>query len=57
MPTRSKPRRRTQEDRRNATRGALLDATVACLIEYGYRGRRLDLPPLSAVKRLPRGRP
>jgi AcrR family transcriptional regulator len=34
----SKPRRRTQEERRTATRGALLDATIDCLIEYGYGG-------------------
>ena len=33
-----KPRRRTQEERRTATRGALLDATIDCLIEYGYGG-------------------
>lgn len=38
MATPSKPRRRTQEERRNATRGALLDATIDCLIEYGYCG-------------------
>jgi AcrR family transcriptional regulator len=31
-----RPRRRTQEERRAATRGALLDATIDCLIEYGY---------------------
>ena len=31
-------RRRTQEERRTATRGALLDATIDCLIEYGYGG-------------------
>ena len=33
-----KPRRRTQEERRTATRGALLDATIECLVEYGYGG-------------------
>lgn len=31
-------RRRTQEERRAATRAALLDATIECLIEYGYAG-------------------
>lgn len=30
--------RRTQEERTAATRRALLDATVACLVEYGYHG-------------------
>lgn len=30
------PRRRTQEERREATRTALLDATVECLVQYGY---------------------
>lgn len=34
----SAPARRTQEERRNATRGALLDATIAVLVEQGYRG-------------------
>lgn len=29
---------RTQEDRRNATQAALLDATIDCLVEYGYAG-------------------
>jgi AcrR family transcriptional regulator len=29
-------RRRTQAERRAATRGALLDATIECLVEYGY---------------------
>jgi AcrR family transcriptional regulator len=32
------PARRTQEERRNATRGVLLDATIATLVEQGYRG-------------------
>jgi AcrR family transcriptional regulator len=36
--TKPKRRRRTQEERRAATRGALLDATLDCLIEYGYAG-------------------
>ncbi|HEU4703830.1 MAG TPA: helix-turn-helix domain-containing protein [Conexibacter sp.] len=30
--------RRTQEERRAATRSALLDAAIACLVEYGYEG-------------------
>jgi AcrR family transcriptional regulator len=30
--------RRTQEERRAATRGALLDAALFCLVEYGYEG-------------------
>ena len=35
----SKPRRRrTQQERREATRAALLDATIECLVEYGYAG-------------------
>lgn len=40
MPTASpkKPVRRTQAERRAATRGALLDATIDTLIEYGYSG-------------------
>src|SRR5437762_7609305 len=31
-------RRRSQEERRDATRGAVLDATVECLAERGYAG-------------------
>src|SRR5947209_10129289 len=31
-------RRRTQQERRETTRAALLDATIECLIEYGYAG-------------------
>lgn len=34
--SREKPRRRTQEERREETRGRVLDATVACLAEQGY---------------------
>lgn len=34
----AKPRRRTQAERRAATRALLLDATIDCLIEYGYNG-------------------
>lgn len=30
--------RRTQEERRAATRAALLDATIECLVDYGYAG-------------------
>jgi AcrR family transcriptional regulator len=30
------PRRRTQAERRAATRGALLDAALACLVQEGY---------------------
>jgi AcrR family transcriptional regulator len=30
--------RRTQEERRAATRAALLDAAIRCLIEHGYEG-------------------
>lgn len=36
-PSRGRPRR-TQEQRSTATRTALLDATVECLVEYGYAG-------------------
>lgn len=32
----TKPARRTQAERRATTRGALLDATIDCLVEYGY---------------------
>jgi len=31
-------RRRTQEERRAATRAALLDATIECVVEDGYAG-------------------
>ncbi|RFU43576.1 TetR/AcrR family transcriptional regulator [Actinomadura logoneensis] len=37
MPPSVRPRR-TQEERTAATRAALLDATVACLVEHGYHG-------------------
>jgi AcrR family transcriptional regulator len=30
--------RRTQEERSSATQGALLDAAIECLVEYGYEG-------------------
>ncbi len=36
VPAASKPKRRTQEERREATRAALLDATIDCLVDYGY---------------------
>jgi AcrR family transcriptional regulator len=35
--------RRTQEERRAATRGALLDAALACLVEHGYEGTTTGL--------------
>ena len=38
MAARAKPKRRTQEERRTATRAALLEATIECLGEYGYAG-------------------
>jgi AcrR family transcriptional regulator len=34
----ARKQRRTQEERSNATRERLLDATVDCLIDYGYAG-------------------
>jgi AcrR family transcriptional regulator len=34
--TESPRRRRTQEERSATTRAALLDATIECLVEYGY---------------------
>lgn len=34
----TKPRRRTQEERRASTTAAILDATLECLIEFGYAG-------------------
>lgn len=33
---RTRPARRTQAERREATRTALLDATIECLVEFGY---------------------
>jgi AcrR family transcriptional regulator len=35
---RSKPRRRTQEQRSSEMRVRLLDATIDCLVEFGYAG-------------------
>ena len=32
----AKPKRRTQEERSSSTRAALLDATIDCVVEYGY---------------------
>jgi AcrR family transcriptional regulator len=34
--------RRTQEERRTATRASLLDATIDCLVRYGYAATTLD---------------
>ena len=36
------PARRTQEERSAQTRSALLDATLACLLELGYAGMRTN---------------
>ncbi|MCG8588445.1 MAG: TetR family transcriptional regulator [Proteobacteria bacterium] len=44
METRSQarpPRRRSQAERRASTRTALLDATIACVVERGYAGARM----------------
>jgi len=38
MSTTSTGARRTQEERRAATRAALLDAALVCLVEHGYEG-------------------
>src|SRR5438045_9398121 len=35
-PSAKQPRRRTQAERTASTRAALLDATIDCLVEYGY---------------------
>jgi AcrR family transcriptional regulator len=37
-PTRAVPPRRTQEQRSAETRARLLDATIECLVRYGYAG-------------------
>jgi AcrR family transcriptional regulator len=37
-PTPTSPQRRTQAQRRSATRAAILDAAVVCLVEHGYAG-------------------
>lgn len=34
----ARPPRRTQAERREATRTALLDATIECLVDHGYSG-------------------
>ena len=59
--TSPKKKRRTQAERRAATRGALLDATIDCLVEFGYAntttnrivetGRRLARAPRSTTTR------
>ncbi len=36
-------KRRTQKERRDETRGRLLDATVDCLVRYGYAGTTTTL--------------
>ncbi len=36
MGSETKPRRRSQQERRETTRAALLDATIECLVEHGY---------------------
>ena len=38
LPNISPSGRRTQEERRTATRAVLLEATIAALVEHGYRG-------------------
>lgn len=43
MSTTSTRARRTQEERRAATRAALLDAALACLVEHGYEGTTTGL--------------
>ena len=35
------PQRRTQEQRSNETRTRLLDATIDCLVKYGYGGTKI----------------
>jgi AcrR family transcriptional regulator len=51
MPPSTRPRRLTQAERREATRTALLDATIECLVEFGYANtttaRVADLAGLS----------
>ncbi len=42
MATTATKTRRTQEERRHATRTALLDATIACLGEFGYAGTSIS---------------
>lgn len=43
MSTATTRARRTQEERRAATRAALLDAALACLVEHGYEGTTTGL--------------
>ena len=50
-------RRRTQAERREETRTALLDATIECLVEFGYAktttGRIADLAGVSRGAQIP----
>ncbi|WP_141012640.1 TetR/AcrR family transcriptional regulator [Nocardioides sambongensis] len=39
----ARPRRRTQAERRAATRGGLLDATIEVLVDHGYAGLTTSL--------------
>jgi AcrR family transcriptional regulator len=52
-----RPRRRTQAERRAETRAALLDATVECLVTYGYAktttGRIAELAGVSRGAQIP----
>ncbi|MEA2125699.1 MAG: hypothetical protein QOI80_2481 [Solirubrobacteraceae bacterium] len=52
-----RPRRRTQAERREETRAALLDATIECLVTYGYAktttGRIADLAGVSRGAQIP----
>lgn len=43
MSTATTRARRTQEERRAATRAALLDAALGCLVEHGYEGTTTGL--------------
>jgi AcrR family transcriptional regulator len=53
----ARPRRRTQAERRAETRAALLDATIECLVTYGYAktttGRIADLAGVSRGAQIP----
>ncbi len=58
MPTAStRPRRKTQAERREETRAALLDATIECLVTYGYAqtttGRIAELAGVSRGAQTP----
>jgi AcrR family transcriptional regulator len=56
MPS-ARPRRRTQAERRAETRAALLDATIECLVTYGFAktttGRIADLAGVSRGAQTP----